>query len=221
MPGPLDRAFRMPQRDARFIVLEGLDGAGTTTQAAKLHAHCTRHGVPGFLTNEPTSAPVGSFIRRLLTSTELALDGSPYRPPESSIALLFAADRLAHSREIASHLKAGEHVICDRYVFSSMAYQTLDASITPEWVVEINRGCAVPDLTIFLDVPVDECLKRLSGRPGAAAIYETRTLLEAIARNYDALMSTYEERYGQLVRVDGTRGVDDVQAAIVEAIQLD
>jgi len=97
-----------------------------------------------------------------------------------------------------------------------MAYQTLDASITPEWVVEINRGCAIPDLTIFLDVPVDVCLKRLSSRPGAAAIYETRSLLEAIARNYDTLMSKYEQRYGRVVRVDGTRGVDDVHAAICQ-----
>jgi len=86
----------MPQPDARFIVLEGLDGAGTTTQAAKLLGHCTRRGVPGFLTNEPTSGPIGAFIRRLLLSKEPAPDGSPYRAPESSMALLFAADSLAH-----------------------------------------------------------------------------------------------------------------------------
>ena len=221
MPGPRGRAFRMPQRDARFIVLEGLDGAGTTTQAAKLHGHCTQRGIPGFLTNEPTSGPIGAFIRRLLTSQEPGVDGSPYRPPESSMALLFAADRLAHSREIHTHLDAGEHVICDRYVFSSLAYQTLDAAIKPEWVVEINRGCAVPDLTIFLDVPVDVCLQRLSRRAGAAAIYETKELLEAIAQNYATLFRRYEKEYGRLVRLDGTRRVEDVQAEIVRAAQLD
>jgi dTMP kinase len=211
----------MPPRNAQFIVLEGLDGAGTTTQAAKLHGHCTRHGVPGFLTNEPTSAPVGAFIRRLLTSREPGSDGSPYRPPESSMALLFAADRLAHSREIAAHLAAGEHVICDRYVFSSLAYQTLDASITPEWVIEINRGCAIPDVTVFLDVPVDECLRRLSGRAGATAIYETKPLLDAIANNYHRLLKSYQETYGRVVRLDGTRSIDEVAAAIIEAAQLD
>ncbi len=209
----------MPPRNARFIVLEGLDGAGTTTQAAKLYGHCTRHGVPGFLTNEPTSGPIGAFIRRLLTSKEPGADGSPYRAPESSMALLFAADRLAHSREIATYLEAGEHVICDRYVFSSLAYQTLDASITPEWVIEINRGCAMPDVTIFLDVPVDECLRRLSGRAGAAAIYETKPLLDSVANNYNRLMRLYEANYGRVVRLDGTRSIDAVHAAVTA--QLD
>jgi dTMP kinase len=211
----------MPERDARFIVLEGLDGAGTTTQAAKLLGHCTQRGVAGFLTNEPTSGPIGAFIRRLLTSKEPGPDGSPYRPPESSMALLFAADRLAHSREIASRLASGELVICDRYVFSSMAYQTLDRSIKPEWVVEINRGCAIPDLTVFLDVPVDECLRRLSRRAGERAIYETKPLLDAIANNYHRLMAHYQTNYGRVVRLDGTRGVDDVHAAIVDQLGLD
>ncbi|HEU4930187.1 MAG TPA: dTMP kinase [Candidatus Krumholzibacteria bacterium] len=206
----------MPQRNARFIVLEGLDGAGTTTQAAKLHGHCTQRGARSFLTNEPTSGPIGAFIRRLLTSKELAPDGTSYRPPESSMALLFAADRLAHSREIASHLAAGEIVVCDRYVFSSLAYQTLDASIKPQWVVEINRGCAIPDLTIFLDVPVKVCLERLSARVGAAAIYETKPLLEAVSKNYHELLPLYEANYGRVVRLDGTRSIEDVHAAICQ-----
>jgi dTMP kinase len=211
----------MPHRDARFIVLEGLDGAGTTTQAAKLQAHCTRHGTASFLTNEPTSDPVGAFIRRLLTGQERAPDGSVYRPGENVMGLLFAADRLAHSRAIDSRLSAGEHVICDRYVFSSMAYQTLDASVSAEWVVDVNQGCAVPDLTIFLSVPVDVCLQRLSARKGTAAIYETRALLETIAKNYQKLLPRYEAHFGPVVELDGTRSVDDVHAAVIEAIQLD
>jgi len=211
----------MPHRDARFIVLEGLDGAGTTTQAAKLQAHCTRRGTASFLTNEPTSDPIGAFIRRLLTGQEFAPNGSTYRPGEDAMALLFAADRLAHSRLIAEHLDAREHVICDRYVFSSMAYQTLDPAISAEWVIDVNRGCAIPDLTIFLTVPVDECLKRLSARKSVAAIYETRALLETIAKNYEALLPRYQSHFGRVVTLDGTRSVDEVHAAIVEAVQFD
>ncbi len=211
----------MPHRDARFIVLEGLDGAGTTTQAAKLQAHCTRRGRPSFLTNEPTSGPVGAFIRRVLTGAERAPDGSIYRPGEDVMGLLFAADRLAHTRAIDSHLDLGEHVICDRYVFSSMAYQTLDPSISADWVIDVNQGCAVPDLTIFLSVPVDVCLQRLSVRRGTAAIYETRALLETIARNYERVLPRYQAQFGPVVTIDGTRGVDDVHAAVVEAIGLE
>jgi dTMP kinase len=211
----------MPHRDARFIVLEGLDGAGTTTQAAKLQAHCTRRGRASFLTNEPTSDPIGAFIRRLLIGQERAPDGSVYRPDENAMGLLFAADRLAHSRAIESHLAAGEHVICDRYVFSSMAYQTLDPSISPDWVIDVNRGCAVPDLTLFLAVPVDVCLQRLATRRGIAAIYETRAHLETIAKNYEKLLPRYEASFGRVVQLDGTQSIDDVQAAIVEAIRLE
>ena len=71
----------MPRNNARFIVFEGLDGAGTTTQAARLHDHFTHGGAKGFLTNEPTPEPIGAFIRRLLTSKEPDRDGRPYRGP--------------------------------------------------------------------------------------------------------------------------------------------
>ena len=83
----------MPLNYPRFIVFEGLDGAGTTTQAAKLQAYFTRRGTASFLTNEPTSEPIGAFIRRLLTGKEGA--GGKYHPGERAMGLLFAADRLA------------------------------------------------------------------------------------------------------------------------------
>ncbi len=210
----------MPHPDARFIVLEGLDGAGTTTQAAKLQAHCTRRGTPSFLTNEPTSEPVGAFIRRLLTGKEKAPDGSAYRPGEGVLGLLFAADRLAHSRVIESRRDAGELVICDRYIFSSMAYQTLDPAVSADWVIDVNQGCAIPDLTILLSVPVEVCLQRLATRSGTPAVYETRALLETIAKNYQKLLPRYEAHFGRVVTIDGTRSVDQVHAAVVEAVDL-
>ncbi len=208
-------------RHARFIVFEGLDGAGTTTQAAKLQALFTRKGTPSFLTNEPTPDPVGAFIRRLLTASERAGDGSPYRPGERVMGLLFAADRLAHSALIEARRRAGEHVVCDRYIFSSMAYQTLDPAIRAEWVLDVNQGCAAPDVTLFLAVPVDVCLERLAARRGDTTIYENRSHLETIARNYEKLMPQYEASFGNVVRIDGTMAVDDVHAAVVEAIEID
>lgn len=208
----------MPPRDARFIVFEGLDGAGTTTQAAMLQAHFTRGGTPSFLTNEPTPEPIGAFIRRLLSGQERGSDGAPYHPGEDAFALLFAADRLAHSRAIASCLDAGEHVVCDRYLFSSMAYQTLDPAITGERVIEVNRGCAIPDLTLFLAVPVEVCLARIGARRGDASIYETRTHLETIARNYERLLPMYAAEFGPVVRIDGSKRVDEVHGAVIEAI---
>ncbi|HEX5131877.1 MAG TPA: dTMP kinase [Candidatus Krumholzibacteria bacterium] len=208
-------------REARFIVFEGLDGAGTTTQAARLQALLTRAGVRSFQTHEPTPDPIGTFIRALLTGKERARDGSPFRPPERALALLFAADRLAHSDLIRAHLAAGETVVCDRYVFSSMAYQTLDPSIRAEWVVDINRGCAIPDITIFLAAPADVCLARVAARRDDTTIYENREHLETVARNYEALLPQYAASFGKVVRIDGTAGVDEVHARTLEALELE
>jgi dTMP kinase len=207
-------------RDARFIVFEGLDGSGTTTQADRLQSLLAQRGISSFLTHEPTPDPVGAFIRRLLTQRELARDGSPYRPDEKVMGLLFAADRLAHSAHIAERLRAGETVICDRYIFSSMAYQTLDPAIRGEWVVDINRGCAIPDVTLYLATPVDVCLERVSSRRGDAGIYENRSQLETISRNYETLLPLYEKAFGRVVTIDGARGADDVHAAVVRALGI-
>jgi dTMP kinase len=210
----------MPRNDARFIVFEGLDGAGTTTQAARLQARFTRRATPSFLTNEPTTAPIGAFIRRLLTGQERGGDGATYRPGEHSMGLLFAADRLAHTDMIEARLDAGEHVVCDRYLLSSMAYQTLDPEVTPSWVVEINHGCAIPDLTIFIAVPAEVCLARIRARNEALSKYETLPHLEQIARNYEQLLPLYEATFGRVIRIDGTRSIDAVHDAIAEGLKL-
>jgi dTMP kinase len=208
----------MSLHDSRFIVFEGLDGAGTTTQAAKLQAHFTRRGTPSFLTNEPTAEPIGAFIRRLLNRQDRGRDGAVYHPGEQAMGLLFAADRLAHSQLIEDRLEQGEHVVCDRYLFSSMAYQTLDPEITGEWVIDVNRGCAVPHVTLFIAVPVEVCLARISSRHAERSIYETRAQLETIARNYDQLLPAYEEKFGRVVRIDGNQDIDEVHAAVVQAL---
>jgi thymidylate kinase len=102
-----------------------------------------------------------------------------------------------------------------------MAYQTLDPAIRAEWVIDVNQGCVIPDLTLFIAVPVDVCLARVAARRGDETIYENRPHLETIARNYEKLLPQYEASFGRVVRIDGTQGVDDVHAAVVEAIGID
>jgi dTMP kinase len=195
----------------RFIVLEGLDGAGTTTQARRYHGYCTQHHVDSFLTYEPTGERIGTFIRTLLS-------GEATAPSQHVLGLLFAADRLAHSELIERHRAEGRDVVCDRYILSSLAYQTLDPAITPEWVAEINRGCSIPDVTLFLDVPVDVCLQRVSARGEDRTIYERKDRLETIRENYDRLRDFYRRRYGALVALDGAQPPDQVHAAILAAL---
>lgn len=208
----------MPFHSSHFIVFEGLDGAGTTTQAARLQAHFTHGGTASFLTNEPTSEPIGTFIRGLLSGKAQGPGGKPYRAEERTLGLLFAGDRIAHSEAIRARLDAGEHVVCDRYLLSSMAYQTLDPDITPQWVIDVNRGCAIPDVTIFIAAPVDVCLSRVGSRGDTTSIYETKSHLETISRNYEQLIPLYEKHFGRVLKIDGTQNVDEVHARIVEGL---
>jgi dTMP kinase len=196
----------------RFIVLEGLDGAGTTTQAHRYQRYCTQRHFDSFLTYEPTGDPIGAFIRTLLA-------GDPGTTPSQHVlGLLFAADRLAHSEVIERHRAEGRDVVCDRYIFSSLAYQTLDPAIEPQWVADINAGCSMPDVTFFLDVPVDVCLERISARGDDRTIYERKDRLDTIRDNYARLETFYRERYGTLVTIDGTLPPDDVHAAILDTL---
>jgi dTMP kinase len=149
----------------RFVVLEGLDGSGTTTQMKLLAERLEREARPHAVTWEPTDGPVGSLIRSILTKK------IPAHP--RTVALLFAADRNEHLYEpgtgIAERTKRGEIVICDRYLFSSLAYQSLESD--PEYVLSLNSAFPLPQLLVFLDTPVDVCQERLARR-GSAELYD-------------------------------------------------
>lgn len=165
----------MSSRRGRFFVLEGLDGAGTTTQASLLAARLREEGHRVHLTAEPSRGPVGARIREALGGA-LAMD-------RRTLALLFAADRLDHlQREVRPHLDAGEHVVCDRYVLSSLAYQSLDAPRA--WVAGINRFAPPPDATFFLQVRPAVAHGRRHAQSGASDIFETLPQLRRVARNY-------------------------------------
>lgn len=202
-----------------FIVLEGIDGAGTTTQAKKLHNYIQRKGLSAWLTNEPTDEPVGKLIRDSISGRITSpRTGKRIGFSEGALCLLFAADRLEHSRAVEDKRERGAHVVCDRYVLSSIAYQSLDRSIPPRRVIEVNAGCAAPDVTFLLRVPVAECLARLKRRNDTPTVYERKAKLERIDRNYRAARKLYEKFFGPLVVIDGTRSVEEVHAEIVAGI---
>ena len=206
----------MKKKPGSFIVLEGLDGSGTTTQAALLQDYFIGLKKPCRLTCEPTDEPVGKLIRDAL-SGRLTSPGTSKKVAFSERArcLLFAADRQEHSREIEKSRSGGKHVICDRYILSSIAYQTLDETVSADWVIEVNRGCSVPDLTVFLDVPVTDCLARLKKRKDRPTVYEKKSFLTAIDLNYRHMFQTYEKRFGLFRSIDGTQTPEQVRDAII------
>lgn len=208
----------MSNTRGKFVVLEGLDGAGTTTQARLLTDRLQARGILCHLTREPTDSVVGTLIRGILARPVLSHD-AVQAPGEEVLCLLFAADRINHRSSIEQHRDDGATVVCDRYVHSSIAYQSLDPRISAERVIEVNAGISIPDVTFFLRVPVDQCLARLEGRDDAPTVYEKKDLLVAIEKNYDASLGLYRKRFGSVVEIDGTQTADAVHAAIVAGLE--
>jgi dTMP kinase len=209
----------MKKRRGLFLVLEGLDGSGTTTQTRKLLNYLSEKRLDALATQEPTDEPVGKLIRDSLSGRIISPQtNARIGFSEGALCLLFAADRTEHSRLIENARQRGTHVICDRYVLSSIAYQSLDPTITPQRVIDINRGCSVPDVTFFLQVPVSECLTRLKKRKDAPTAYERKDILTRIDRNYRTTRKIYERTFGPIIVIDGATVADDVHSAIIERL---
>jgi dTMP kinase len=199
--------------DAAFLVIEGLDGAGTTTQVRLLADALRAAGRSVAETREPSDGPIGVQIRQALRRRLTRSDGERLAP--ETIALLFAADRIDHLvDEVEPALERGRVVVSDRYVHSSIAYQGAENDV--DWVVSINARARVADLVIHLDTPVEECLVRIRSRGGEAELFEHRSFLEAVAQGYEA---AYRSRPDPVVRVHGTGSIAAVHAAVVAAVE--
>ncbi len=209
--------------EGHFIVIEGIDGAGTTTQAQLLGTWFRKRGLPVHVTREPTDGPVGSLIRQALTH-RFVVSGitGPRAPSWSTMALLFAADRLDHlEAEIVPNILDGVTVISDRYDLSSLSYQSATApDASPEvvqWVRTINGRARRPDLTVVLDVDPDVAATRRKERSFTTELYEDNALQASLARLYanaEALLPG-----DRIVHVDGGRSVEEVHASVVRAVR--
>ncbi|MCC6214356.1 MAG: dTMP kinase [Polyangiaceae bacterium] len=214
------RAASAQAASGRFVVLEGIDGAGTTTQARRLVDALRERGVDARLTAEPSAGPVGSLIRLALARRVVVADAAGSRPPGwATLALLFAADRLDHvEQEIAPALAAGAVVVCDRYDLSSLVYQSCTS---PEgdgalpFVRAVNARALRPDLVFVLDVPPAVAAGRRAARGAPPELFERDSLQARLARGY----ARAEELVpgDRVVHVDGAQGVDEVFARLLEA----
>jgi dTMP kinase len=177
--------------EGHFIVIEGIDGAGTTTQVQLLAKALRKRGLPIHNTREPSDGPVGSMIRQILQGRIVVPGVSGNRAPSwSTMALLFAADRCDHlDAEIVPNLLDGVTVVSDRYDYSSVAYQSVDVE-TPdavEWIRTLNKRARRPDLTLVLDVRPDVAAKRRRERSGRPELYEQAEIQARLAEFYTRL----------------------------------
>lgn len=207
--------------EGHFVAIEGIDGAGTTTQANRLAAALRQKGLPVRTTHEPTDGPIGVLIRQVLNGRVVVpgpTGGSSLG--WSTMALLFAADRLDHLQaEVIPNLLDGVTVITDRYDASSIAYQGVvsgDAAVT-EWIRVINGRARRPDLTIILDVSPDVALERRRARGLTPDLFEEEDLQRQLAEFYATI-----ERHlpgDRLVHLDGNLSPDAVHAGVLEAVE--
>lgn len=164
-----------------FIVIEGLDGSGKSTQIDMLKDRLQGRGEACYLTAEPTELPTGRFIRSILQQ-EITAD-------PRTVAALFAADRIEHIHHpeegMLRKLADGYHVIASRYYFSSLAYQSDDAD--PGWIAALNllaKRTLPADITIFLDLEPDISLQRIEARGEARELFETKEKLTHVRENF-------------------------------------
>ena len=199
----------------RFVVLEGIDGAGTTTQVARLAERLRAAKVPVRTTREPSDGPIGTLVRHVLTGRMVVPSGRA--PAWTTMALLFAADRMDHvEAEIEPFVSEGGVMISDRYDASSLAYQSVmsghEGKVAVEWIRSLNSFAKRPDLTIVLDLTAEAAAERRESRGEAAQLYEQNEVQRALVAFYKDLAKHMPRDRIALVDANGTR--DEVHARI-------
>ena len=199
---------------AVFIAIEGLDGSGGTTQTQQLADWFRNQGHADVLTtNEPSSGPVGRFIRTTLNPEhEASIIGDAVLP------YLFAGDRRDHlDREIIPALQRGAAVITDRYYHSSLAYQSLSVGLPA--VAAMNELFRAPDITIFLDLEPEESLARIEARGSKLERFEALDRLRSIYEAYEAVLVHCRARGEHIVRIHAGGTIDEVHEKVTAAVQ--
>jgi len=171
----------------KFIVFEGPDGAGTSTQAELLFKYLKEKGQKVHLTKEPTHSLIGGLI-------ESQIAGDWKSSPEC-LQLLFTADRAYHlEKEIIPLLKRKITVICVRYFLSTLAYGGLEIK-DEKWLMEINKKFILPDLTFLLKVSPKICLERISKERFHKELFEKEEKLKKVLKNYLKLAKKFKNVY--------------------------
>jgi len=195
----------------KFIVFEGIDGSGKSSHARILAERMQREGVAVYRTAEPTDGPIGTLLRRYLRG-ELRAD-------ERAIATLFLADRLDHISApggLEETLLAGVNVVCDRYLYSSVAYNCASEGV--DWVAELNRTAhhrLRPDLVVYLDLPVGVMEQRLQNR-NFKEIYETVAYQTRVRERY---LEAFDLFGDNVAKIDCNRAKAEVAEDVWHAVQ--
>lgn len=197
---------------SNFIVFEGIDGAGTSTQIKKL---IEKNPERFTATAEPTKNETGKFLRRMLAG-EFHVD-------EKTNAYLFAADRCEHifgKGGVKELIDSGKTVVSDRYFFSSLAYQSI--SCGKELPALLNSPFPLPEYLFYFVINPEISLKRVDSRNEKKEIYEKLDTQKKIAAMYEEVISEYEKMPDtgmKIIRIDATQPIDAIAKIIFETIK--
>lgn len=209
-----DIDFKRNKEKGFLIVIEGIDGAGKTTQA-QLIANELSKNYKIFDTKNPTDHEIGQLVRRVL-SGEIKI-------PPIALQFLFSADRQVQQVEIIKRLKKGEVVIMDRYFWSSVVYGAVDLSgknfadsintlLITQGILSMYHKFLVPDMSIYLKIPIDIALKRIDKKQKKLEIYEKEDKLRNMEKGYNWLVDKFKNEF---TIVDGTKSPDVITNEIV------
>lgn len=198
----------------KFIVFDGLDGAGLSTQASLLvdflneRTEQLKLGHPGaWLTKEPTKSLIGGIINAQLDHH--------WKSSNECLQLLFCADRAFHlEKEIIPLLKQGNNVICDRYAFSTLAFGSLGDNDF-DWLLGLQKKFLMPDIVFFLKVAPIECIKRISGSRFETTLFEKKEVFEKVWQNFEKISKMFENIY----IINGERPINEIAKEIQQIIQ--
>jgi len=192
----------------KFIVIEGLDGSGQSTQVKLLSEFLIKNGHNVVSTKEPTKdSEAGKNIRDVINKS---CEVSP-----SKLQELFAEDRKEHlANVIVPALKDGKTVISDRYFFSSFAYGAASGA-DMEDLIGLNQDFLMPDFTVILRVKPEVCMERIGKRGESQTLFEQREKLAKVWKIYEIL----PQRFDGVYIIDGERTIEKVQENIKELLQ--
>ena len=197
-----------------FIVFEGIDGAGTSTQIKKIVESDPQKFVA---TAEPTGLPTGKFLRKML--------GGEFQVDEKTNACLFAADRCEHifgKGGVKELCESGKTVVSDRYFFSSLAYQSVSCGL--ELPMLLNSQFPLPEYLFFFEINPEVSLARVNSRNESKEIYENIEAQKKIAALYEKVISMYETDQSKreemkIIRIDATKSIEEIAQIIKSEIK--
>lgn len=210
-----DLELRRNTSSGKIIAIEGIDGAGKTTQAKSIVKHLNKEGFSAAYTKEPTDDIIGQFIREKVLSGNLKMH-------PLALQYLFNADRVMHMEKIEKLLQKGMVIVMDRYFWSAVAYAMADMQAVADWsmtvfsILSFYHQFLVPDFTFLLKITPEVAMSRISASGKHTEIYDTKEKLLKTEKAYDFL---HKEFPNEFTIINGDRPQEEITGEILKTLR--